>query len=163
MATALLPLDAAVTLYTTAGVRTLPLEEALAEHLTSNGGQDSQSSPKYSRALLTEVRFPVPRFSCFAKFAKRASFDFPLLNFSAARYEAGWRAFSGGWGTRPVRLAGTEEALNGRKTPEEAAQILLKELKDRREMVREAGLSPRIREELPLRKLFSNICAGTDS
>jgi 4-hydroxybenzoyl-CoA reductase subunit beta len=160
MATALLSLGATAALYTAAGVRRLPLEETLAEHLASNGGQGGQ---KYSRALLTEVRFSVPRFSCFTKFAGRASFDFPLLNFSAAKYEAGWRAFSGGWGTRPVRLAGTEEALNGKKTPEETGRILLKELKDRHEMVREAGLSPRVREKLPLSKLFLDIRAGMAS
>jgi CO/xanthine dehydrogenase FAD-binding subunit len=161
MATVLLSFNAVAAFCDGAGeYRKLPLEEVLSVHLASNGGQE------YSRVLLTEVSFFIPKFSYFKKFAQRASFDFPLLNFAAAEHaehDEGWRAFSGGWGTRPVHLFETEKALSKRKTPEEAKQILLKELKDRREMVREAGLSPKIREALPLKKLFSDIFAGRAS
>ena len=151
-ATALLALKSAATLYDAAGSRkALPLEEVLDSHLESNGRQ------AYSRVLLTEVRFAVPEFSYFAKFAARASFDFPLFNFSAVKTGKGWRAFAGGWGTRPARLPRTEEALGGETAAEEAKEILLEELKSRRAAVREPGLSPRIRENLPFRKLFLDI------
>ena len=120
LATALLALDSSVTLHAAGEQKTLPLEDVLEEHLTSNGRLE------YSRVLLTEARFRLPRFSYFAKFAWRQSFDFPLLNFSAVKTDSGWRAFAGGWGTKPARLSGTEEALSAGKSPENLEQTFLK-------------------------------------
>lgn len=148
MAPALLALGSTVSVYNTSGEqKTLGLENFLDAYLTLDG------KAGYSHALLTELRFPVPLFSCFVKFAMRRSFDFPLLSFSAVKSGEGWRVYAGGWGTRPVHLAAVEKALEDGNA-QAAERIFLDEMKKRREVIREAGLSPKTRESLPLGALF---------
>jgi CO/xanthine dehydrogenase FAD-binding subunit len=154
MATMLLALDGKAMIRTSSGEeKKLPLEEVIDRHLISNGTREHEN------ILLTDVCFPVPRFSCFVKFAERASFDFPLLNFAAVKNDSGWRVFIGGWSTRTERLPHTEKALASGVAPDEMEQVFLKELKSRRESVRESGLSPKMRELLPLRSCFVKICS----
>jgi CO/xanthine dehydrogenase FAD-binding subunit len=151
-ATALLALGGEATIRTPGGEeKKLPLEEVIDRHLISNGTEEHEN------ILLTEVCFPVPLFSCFIKFAERSSFDFPLFNFAAVKSVSGWCVFVGGWGARIKRLPNTEEALAEGVASDKAEQIFLEELKDQREFIRESGLSPKMREFLPLRSCIEKI------
>lgn len=86
-------------------------------------------------------------YSKFIKYSLRGSIDFPVINFAGSCGEDFIRIFVGAIATHVIELTQTESLLK-RRTSCSAGEILntaLEEMKTKSQIIREAGISPKVK------------------
>lgn len=147
-ATALLLYEAQVVYWENGERHTAPAEEFINRHCENNG----LSCEKHDRILIE--RFLIPKrapeeVSTFWKYALRASIDFPLVNFALSSKKGCVRIVAGAVSTAPVVLGKTAALLcAGGYTEEELLSVCRQELKQLSKPIKEALITPAVKQEL---------------
>jgi 4-hydroxybenzoyl-CoA reductase subunit beta len=133
-APALMALDAKVKLVSALGEREVALED-----FYNNDGIDYLK--RRADEILTEVRIPENRASCYWKLRRRGAFDFPVLGVAAAIDASGnTRIALGAVASRPFLVAKAGEFLKGKKLTDDVIDAAAKLIASRAKPMDNADL-----------------------